>query len=59
MKEISKSLKLKKLNTSAFKKLNDLKLEKERLLVKLEESTRRVNELKVEKELLEIWLRFL
>lgn len=46
--------KLKKVNRFTFKKLNNLKLEKESLVAKLEESTRILNELRVEKESLDI-----
>lgn len=47
-------LKFKKKNRSAFKKLNNLGLEKESLVAKLEKSARSLNELRVEKESLDI-----
>lgn len=48
------SLKLKKDNSFAIKKLHDLKLENESLEVKIEKSTRRLNKLRVEKESLKV-----
>lgn len=44
------SLKSKRTNSSAFKKLHELEFEKERLIIKLEESNRSLNELMVEKD---------
>lgn len=48
-----KNLKLKMLSRSTFKKLHDLELENERLVVKLGELTSCVNGLKIRKEFLE------
>lgn len=48
------NIKLHKVNRLVFKKLNELELEKERLIGKLEESTRGLDELSVEKEFLEV-----
>lgn len=53
------SLKLKMLNGPPSKKLHDLELEKERLVVKLMESTRSVISLNVGKEFLENKVRLL
>lgn len=44
------SFRLKKVNTSIFKKLHELDLENESLQVKREELANRLNELRVEKE---------
>lgn len=41
-------LKLRKANCFAFERLNNLEIEKESLVTKLEEFTRSLNELKVE-----------